>query len=52
MRAPDVFRLDPVGKAEVIEEIQTWSPLDGDFVRQCPTYAISARLAESPSRPG
>ena len=52
MRAPEVFRLDPVGKAEVIEEIQTWSPLDGDFVRQCPTYAISARLAESSSRPG
>jgi NTE family protein len=52
MRAPGVFHLDPAGKAEVTEEIQTWSPLDGEYVRQCPTYAISARLAAPSPRPG
>jgi len=52
MRAPGVFHLDQDGKAVVTEEIQTWSPLDGDFVRQCPTYAISARLAPQAAGPG
>ena len=37
------FRLDQGGKAEVTLDVQTWSPLDGDDVRQCPTYAISVR---------
>jgi NTE family protein len=45
MREPRVLRMDAGGRAEVVEPIQTWSPLDGEYVRQCPTYAISARLA-------
>jgi ferredoxin len=52
MRAPGVFRLDHAGKAEVAVGVQTWSPLDGDYVRQCPTYAISARLAGPEPHPG
>jgi NTE family protein len=48
-RAPAVFRLDHEGRAEVLEPVQVWSPLDGDYVRNCPTYAISARLAEPAS---
>jgi NTE family protein len=56
-RAPDVFRLDDDGRAEVVAPLQVWSPLDGDYVRNCPTYAISARLAEpagsaDPGAPG
>jgi len=49
-RAPAVFRLDHEGRAEVLEAVQVWSPLDGDYVRNCPSYAISARLAEPSSR--
>jgi ferredoxin len=48
MRAPATFALDTAGKATVLEPIQIWSPLDGEYIRQCPTYAISARLAEPP----
>lgn len=44
--APEVFRLTEEGVAEVIVPLQTWSPLDGGYVRNCPTYAISARLAD------
>ncbi|HXE57723.1 MAG TPA: patatin-like phospholipase family protein [Gemmatimonadales bacterium] len=49
MHAPDVFRLDGGGKAEVIAPRQVWSPLDGAYVRNCPTFAISARLAAGPA---
>jgi NTE family protein len=49
-RAPAVFRLDHEGRAEVLEPVQVWSPLDGDYVRNCPSYAISARLAEPSNR--
>jgi NTE family protein len=45
MHAPDVFRLDGSGRATVLQPLQSWSPLDGAYVRNCPTYAISARLA-------
>jgi NTE family protein len=45
MHAPWSFQLDQAGKAEVLLPIQSWSPLDGHFVRHCPTYAITARLA-------
>ncbi len=45
MHAPWVFELDPGGKARVIQAVQSWSPIDGAYVRNCPTYAISARLA-------
>jgi len=45
MHAPWVFELDEQGRARVRQPIQSWSPLDGGYVRNCPTYAISARLA-------
>jgi NTE family protein len=44
MHAPGTFRLNGEGKAEVTQPLQSWSPLDGHFVRNCPTYAITARL--------
>jgi NTE family protein len=50
MHAPWSFRMDAENRAEVVQPLQTWSPLDGHFVRNCPTYAISARLAQ-PGRP-
>ena len=37
------FRMDDEGKAIAREEPCTWSPMDGDFVRHCPTYAITVR---------
>lgn len=43
LRAPGIFRMDGAGKAEVIAPNQWWSPLDGVYVRNCPTWAISAR---------
>jgi NTE family protein len=45
MHAPWVFELDEQGRARVRQPVQSWSPLDGAYVRNCPTYAISARLA-------
>jgi ferredoxin len=45
MHAPWVFELDTGGKARVLQSVQLWSPIDGSYVRNCPTYAISARLA-------
>ena len=46
MRAPEVFHMAPSGKAEVVAPHQTWSPFDGDYIHNCPTHAITARLAE------
>jgi NTE family protein len=46
MHAPWVFELDQEGRAHVIQAVQSWSPIDGAYVRHCPTYAISARLAQ------
>jgi ferredoxin len=37
------FSIDGSGKAVVNKPDQIWSPVDGTFVRQCPTYAIVAR---------
>jgi ferredoxin len=45
MHSPAVFRMADDQRAEVIAPVQTWSPLDGAYVRNCPTYAISVRLA-------
>ena len=50
MHAPWVFELDGGGRAKVIQAVQSWSPIDGSYVRNCPTYAISARLAH-PAKP-
>jgi ferredoxin len=41
VQAPKVFRLDARGKAEVTTPVQTWSPLQGSYVLNCPTDAIS-----------
>jgi NTE family protein len=40
---PGMFHMDAAGKAVAREEPLEWSPLDGGFVRQCPTFAITAR---------
>jgi len=38
-----MFVLDAERKAVVTEPEQDWSPVDGGFIRHCPTYAITAR---------
>ena len=43
LRAPGIFQMDALGKAEVVAPRQAWSPLDGIYIRNCPTWAISAR---------
>ena len=45
---PGMFVLDAQGKAVVTRPEQEWSPIDGEFIRHCPTYAISARPAAAP----
>jgi len=40
---PGMFSLDESGIAVVNQPEQIWSPVDGGFVRHCPTYAIKAR---------
>jgi len=51
-----MFVLDAQGKAVVTRPDQEWSPVDGGFIRHCPTYAISARpvavAAETQRRSG
>ena len=47
VQAPKVFRLDARGKAEVLTPIQTWSPMEGAYVLNCPTDAISVRPEET-----
>jgi NTE family protein len=47
VQAPKVFRLDARGKAEVHSPVQTWSPIDGAYVLNCPTYAISVSPEDS-----
>jgi NTE family protein len=47
VQAPKVFRLDARGKAEVHTPVQTWSPIEGAYVLNCPTYAISVRPEDS-----
>jgi ferredoxin len=44
VQAPQgMFVLDADGKAVVTRPEQEWQPVDGGFIRHCPTYAISAR---------
>jgi NTE family protein len=47
VQAPKVFRLDARGKAEVHTPVQTWSPVDGAYLLNCPTYAISVQPEDS-----
>jgi NTE family protein len=49
---PGMFVLDAQGKAVVTRPDQDWSPIDGEFIRHCPTYAISARPAAAPQAAG
>jgi ferredoxin len=43
---PGLFALDGDGKAVVTAGEQEWSPVEVDFVRQCPTYAIGVHPTE------
>jgi len=46
VQAPQgMFVLDAARKAVVTQPDQDWSPVDGGFIRHCPTYAITARPA-------
>jgi len=50
--APDVMGLDARGKAYAKTEIVDWCSADGDFVRHCPTEAITAtRLTPAADQP-
>ena len=41
-----LFVLDSERKAVVTQPDQEWSPMDGSYIRHCPTYAIIARPAK------
>ena len=41
-----MFVLDSDRKAVVTQPDQEWSPMDGGYIRHCPTYAIIARPAQ------
>jgi len=46
VQAPQgMFVLDSERKAVVTQPEQIWSPMDGGYIRHCPTYAIIARPA-------
>jgi NTE family protein len=50
--APETMALDARGKAYAKNEIVDWCSADGDFVRHCPTEAISAsRLTNVSDQP-
>jgi NTE family protein len=50
VQAPQgMFVLDSDQKAVVTQPDQEWSPLDGGYIRHCPTYAIIARPSEQAS---
>src|SRR3989441_650175 len=50
VQAPQgMFVLDSERKAVVTQPDQEWSPLDGGYIRHCPTYAIIARPAQQES---
>jgi NTE family protein len=50
--APNVMGMDSRGKAYAKTEIVDWCSADGDFVRHCPTEAISAtRLTPAADQP-
>jgi NTE family protein len=45
---PGLFVLDDRGKAVVTQAEQVWSPVEVEFLRQCPTEAITAIPEEEP----
>lgn len=46
---PQLFRMDGNGKAVGPANACEWSPIDGGFIRHCPTYAITARPVHAPA---
>jgi NTE family protein len=40
-QAPGVFRMDPLGKAQVTAPVHRWSPLDDACLHTCPSGAIT-----------
>jgi len=48
--APQVMAMDEFGKAFPWTPDVEWSPADGDFVQQCPTYAIEVTPADQMAR--
>lgn len=44
-----LFHMDESGKAVATSEPCEWSPMDGGFIRHCPTYAITANPVEDPA---
>lgn len=46
--APDTMMFDAERCAQPVREEFNWSPADGDFVRQCPTHAISTHDVAEP----
>lgn len=48
--APDLMALDQEGKAYAKRSPLDWSPVDGEFVRHCPTDAIAAVSLEGRGR--
>ena len=50
--APDTMAMDSTNKAYPLSQIVNWCSADGDFVRHCPTEAISAsRLTQTAEQP-
>lgn len=41
-----LFVINERNKAEIVEPLQEWSPNDGGYLRQCPTYAIVAHTID------
>ena len=48
---PGTFHMDESGKAVGPSQPQEWSPVGGDFIRHCPTYAITAHPAPAAGGP-
>ena len=51
MHEPGLFHMDATGKAVGPPAPYEWSPIDGGFIRHCPTYAITARPVHQPVPP-
>jgi NTE family protein len=48
--APSLFFMDGSGKAVGPDYVCEWSPMDGGFIRHCPTFAITARPVQPAAR--
>jgi NTE family protein len=43
-KAPHMMALDAQRRAYALSHVMEWSPADGDFVRHCPTGAVSVEV--------